>query len=164
MARRARPFRGMIAGTLGGLAASWAMSAFQKQWAARMGAPSAGGAPATHKAADRISVAMRGKKVAPKDKAAAGEAVHYATGAAMGAGYGLLNEITPRASKGFGTGFGTVTTALVDQILVPRLGLAKGPKAYSPKTHAYGYLSHIVFGVALEATRRLLGGRRPKSA
>jgi hypothetical protein len=145
---------------LGGLAASWAMSAFQKQWAARVGAPPSNGAPATHKAADRISVAMRGKKVAPKDKEAAGEAVHYATGAAMGAGYGLLNEITPRVSKGFGTGFGTITTAIVDQFLVPRLGLAKGFKSYSPKAHAYGYASHLVFGLALEATRRLLGGRR----
>ena len=84
--RRARPIRGMIAGTLGGLAASWAMSAFQKQWAARVGAPEANGAPATHKAADRVSVALRGKRVAPRDKKAAAEAVHYATGAAMGAG------------------------------------------------------------------------------
>ncbi len=165
MARRSRPLRGMIIGTVGGLVASWAMEKFQRKWPEWTGQPAEGeGAPATHKAADRVSVALRGKRVATKDMAAAGEAVHYATGAAMGAGYGLLNELAPRASKGFGTGFGTAILVLLDQIANPALGLSKKPSAYPLKTHLFGFASHLVYGAALEGTRRVLGGRRRAAA
>ncbi len=161
MARRAHPLRGIIIGTISGLVASWAMEAFQRRLS---GQSSDGGASATHKAADRASEVLRNKEVAPKDKTAAGEAVHYATGTALGAGYGVLNELTPRASAGFGTGFGAAVTVLLDQLTVPALGLSKKPTAYPLKTHAFGLASHLVYGAALEGMRRLLGGRRRAGA
>src|SRR6266498_3133872 len=47
---------------------------------------------------------------------------------------------------------------VVDEGLVPLLGLSKEPGAYSLSTHIYALASHLVFGATAEGVRRVLRG------
>ena len=57
---------------------------------------------------------------------------------------------------GFGAAYGTAVAVGLDDTLVPRLGLAKGPKETPPSVHAYGLASHLVYGLTLEGVRRIV--------
>lgn len=157
----ADPIRGAAAGAVAGLVASIVMTAFQagvaKLFPDALG--SRGSEPATEKAADKLSEAATGDPVPEPAKAAAGEAVHYGFGAALGAGHGIAAEYGDAVRTGGGTLFGAATALLADDVAVPALGLGGSPTDTPPALHAYALASHLVFGVALEATRRLLRGR-----
>lgn len=155
----ADPLRGALAGGLAGLVASLAMTGFQAG-AAKLfpGALSSDGEPSTEKAADKLSRAATGEPVPEPAKAAAGEGVHYAFGAALGAGYGIAAEFGDTVTAGGGTLFGAATALLADDVAIPALGLA-APATETPlATHAYAIASHLVFGLVLEATRRAIRG------
>ncbi|TRW14210.1 DUF1440 domain-containing protein [Glacieibacterium frigidum] len=156
----ADPVRGALAGVLAGLVASLAMTGFQAGVAEMFpDALGGGGEPATEKAADKVSRAATGEDVPDDVKPAAGEAVHYGFGAALGAAYGIAAEYGDAVRTGGGTLFGAATALIADDIMVPALGLGGPPTETPPATHAYAIASHLVFGLVLEATRRLLRGR-----
>ncbi len=150
-----RPFRGLAAGIAGGLIASFAMNQFQKAWSAVLPPPS-GDPPATVKAANKASRAATGEPVDDANEKAAGNAVHYLFGGAVGAAYGLLAEYLPSVRAGFGTAFGLASATLFDEVAVPAAGLAEGPDETPAATHTYGYASHLVFGGVTEGVRRLV--------
>src|ERR1700692_4384624 len=92
--------KGMLAGAVGGLVASWTMNEFQKVWTAAEKQITGGkqgqdgnrqdgedAEDATMKTADRISQALQGRHLT-KDEKKDGQVVHYAFGALMGAVYG----------------------------------------------------------------------------
>ena len=149
--------RAAAAGLLGGLAASAVMTGFQAAWADATGKANEGEST-TVKAADAIAEPLTGTKVPKPYREAAGSAVHYATGAALGIGYALAAEAEWPVTAGFGVVFGTATAAILDEGVVPALGLAPSPADTPPATHAYSLASHLVFAVALEAVRRGLRG------
>lgn len=153
---RPAPLRGFAAGVAAGLVAALTMDQFQKLWAKAAPPPSTGGDPATVKGAQRASRAVTGKYFAEADKQAAGNAVHYLFGAALGGVYGLAAEYRPEVTKGFGSLFGLTTATAFDEIAVPAAGLSAPPTEASPATHAYSYASHLVFGGVTEGVRRLL--------
>jgi hypothetical protein len=153
-----QPWRGLVAGIIAGLTAAAVMNAFQAI-AAKSMSQGQQGEPATEKAADKASQLVQGKPFPRDDRPLAGEAVHYLTGAAIGGAYGLLAEYYPKASAGFGSAYGIATSLVLDDAVVPALDLGTAPWKTSPATHAYGASSHAVFGLALEAIRRLFGGR-----
>ncbi|MEO7504505.1 MAG: DUF1440 domain-containing protein [Sphingomicrobium sp.] len=152
-----RPLRGLAAGIAAGLAASLAMNLFQRAWT-RVSPLPEGDDPATVKAAQKTRRAATGKYFAREDKEAAGNAVHYLFGAGLGAAYGLIAEYRPEVTKGFGTLFGAASAAL-DEVGVPAAGLSGPPTNFPAATHAYALASHVVFGGATEAGRRLLRGK-----
>ncbi|MCG7349094.1 DUF1440 domain-containing protein [Sphingomonas sp. ACRSK] len=154
-----RPFLGLVAGIAAGVVASAAMAGFQAA-AARLMPSDSEDDPATVKAADRVSRAATGHPVAEPNRAAAGQAVHYLVGAALGGIYGVLAEYQPATRRGFGGAYGLVTSLLVDEAAVPAAGLAPGPWQASLASHGYGLASHLVYGMALEGTRTLVAGRR----
>lgn len=153
-------FKGLFAGALAGVAASWAMERFQEQWAqAKQTSGSSGSGqdePSTIKAADRVALAVTGSPVAPAHREAAGELVHYTTGAGIGAVYGLVAEIAPGPSFGFGAAYGTAVALGLDEAIVPALGLSKKAKDTPPSEHAYSLASHLVYGLTLEGARRII--------
>jgi hypothetical protein len=152
-------FKGIVAGALGGLAAGYVMERFQAAWTKAEeagGGASGGGDSATVKAADRVAVAATGHPVPSAHREAAGEAVHYATGAGVGAVYGLLAEFAPRATFGLGAGYGTAVALGLDEMIVPALGLGKPATETPPSTHAYSLASHLVYGLTLEGVRRIV--------
>jgi len=148
--------RGAIAGVIAGLTASYAMNAFQAALA-KLGTPSgASETSSTDKAANVVAHAATGHDLTRDARAAGGQIVHYAVGAALGLGYGVAAEVRPEVRRGFGTGFGLATATLLDEAAVPIAGLS-GPPSDTPAIgHAYAVASHLVFGAALEASRRLV--------
>ena len=158
--------KGILAGVVAGLAASWTMDRFQDVWLA-LAPPDQGGSEtqpqadaadenATVKAASAISQRVFNHSLAPAEKKLAGPAVHYAVGAASGAVYAATAEFVPKVTSGFGMLFGAALWLTVDEGAVPLLGLAKGPTEYPPSTHIYAFVSHLVFGATAEGVRRLL--------
>jgi len=172
--------KGVAAGLIGGLFASWTMNQFQAAWSrltegfekshgAQSMQPGEGGDPdqtpnqnkedqddATVKTAKAISEHVFGHTLKESEKHAAGAAVHYAFGTATGGLYGALAELAPEVTTGAGIPFGAVFWAVADETAVPLLGLSKGPTEYPISTHVYALASHLVYGVTTEATRRVV--------
>jgi len=146
----------LLAGVAGGIVASLAMDLFQKGAASLFDQSGSNDDPATVKAADSVKRAVTGDTVTQKHRESAGQLVHYVTGAALGAGYALAARKWPETTAGFGTAFGVGVATLLDDVAVPAFGWGPAPGETPASTHAYGLASHVVFGVALEGTRRLV--------
>lgn len=165
-----RPLLGLLAGLVAGLAASVAMEAFQgaagkaadagKSDAEKKQEQAQQGDPSTVKAADKAMVAVTGDEVPDPYRKPAGRAVHYVTGAVLGAIYGVITEYQPKAASGFGGAYGLATSLVLDEAAVPAAGLSEAPWKAPLSSHGLGLASHMVYGVALEGVRSLLGGRR----
>jgi hypothetical protein len=164
--------RGMFAGMLGGLIASWAMNEFQVVWskaAQRFEKSDAAQSVqpdeeenkskedqdnATVKAARAISKGIFNRDLKESENEMAGAAVHYAFGTATGGLYGAVAEVAPEVTAGAGLPFGVAFWAVADETAVPLLGLSKGPTEYPVSTHAYALASHLVYGFTTELVRR----------
>ena len=157
-------WKGLVAGVVGGVVASWAMDRFQYWWLSFGGGdelqlqqtPSEEGnreEPATVKTASTISERVFGHSLTVKEKEIAGPLVHYAVGTTAGAVYGIAAEYEPDVTTLAGIPFGAAFWMVVDEGALPLLGLAKGPTAYPISTHAYALASHLVFGLTAEVVR-----------
>jgi putative membrane protein len=111
--------------------------------------------PATYRAAERAA-RLVGKRLPEDRKAAAGEVVHYATGAVWGALFGLLARRLPVPIVAAGAAWGTAVWLVSDELLVPALGFSRSPAKYPPSTHAKALASHLVYGTTTEAGYRAL--------
>ncbi|MHA6721327.1 DUF1440 domain-containing protein [Sphingomonas sp. RS6] len=161
MASKPRPLIGLVAGVAAGLVASAAMAAFQNQAGKLLPKEDRPeGDPSTVKAADAIAEAATGEPVPEPHREASGQAVHYIVGGVLGGIYGVITEYRPEAGSGFGSAYGVVTSALLDEGAVPALGLGSGPAETPASVHAYGAASHLVYGWVLEGVRRIIAGER----
>ena len=174
MPQRENLAAGLIAGTLSGLVGSWLMlrfiqgPGFQLQEALKTGQQRAKDAveagqrqsepeTVTMQAADVFaSHAPGGRHLSRGEKEQAATAVHYTFGAAMGVAYGIAAEYTSLPTFGLGAAFGTVLWASTDLWSVPAVGFAKWPKDEPAAAHVSHWLAHLVFGMGMETTRRLL--------
>ncbi|HEY0378968.1 MAG TPA: DUF1440 domain-containing protein [Pyrinomonadaceae bacterium] len=174
----ANVWKGLVAGLVGGLVASWTMNQFQAAWSsvaegfekahgAQSMKPSEGEEAgraseedkeeeddATVKAARAISEGIFGHELKESEKEDAGAAVHYAFGTATGGLYGAVAELSPGVTVGAGVPFGAVFWLVADEAAVPLLGLAKAPTEYPVSTHVYALASHLVYGLTAELVRR----------
>jgi putative membrane protein len=167
--------KGMLAGMVGGLVASWTMNQFQSAWTkiaegfegshgAQSMQPADGSNPqdkpdqedATVQVAEVVAENVFDHQLLESEKKPAGMVVHYAFGTATGALYGALAEVAPQVTTGAGLPFGAVFWLVADEVTVPLLGLSKGPTAYPVSTHAYALASHFVYGLTAEVSRRAL--------
>jgi uncharacterized membrane protein YagU involved in acid resistance len=168
--------RGALIGAVAGLAAGFVMTQFQKAWATaqkevsrrqrkdeqpkhRRASQQQGrnseSEDATVKLANRISESMFDHTLTRREKKIAGPAVHYGFAAGMGALYGALAEVTDLTTSGFGTFFGSALFIGADEIAVPALKLSPPPQDVEIDKHIYGWVSHIVYGLALEGSRQV---------
>ena len=109
---------------------------------------------ATVKMAEKISENVFDHKLQKSEKELAGNALHYTFGTTMGGLYGMAAEIAPISKTGNGILFGTLLFLGADEIAVPAAGLS-GPPAETPvSTHAYGLVSHLVYGLTADFVRR----------
>lgn len=163
--RTARPIdegellRGLAAGLAGGLVASVVMEAFQALASPLLsrleGESGPGGSePTTVRAAEAVSEDVLGHQLSGGEKEWAGPAVHYATGLALGGAYGVAAVIEPRVTVGAGLPYGAAVAVVLDEALVPAVGLSGPPWASPASTHAYALASHLVFGLTVEVVRR----------
>jgi hypothetical protein len=170
--------KGVVVGLAAGLVASWTMNQFQAAWTrvvsgsekshgAQSAQPSEGSTgdqsedskeqdDATVETAKVISRNVFGHELQESEKETAGAAVHYAFGAASGAVYGAIAEMSPQVTMAGGLPFGAAFWLIADEVTVPLLGLSKGPTEYPVSTHAYALASHLVYGATAEFTRRAL--------
>lgn len=149
----ARVARGVLAGAVAGIVASFAMDRFQAAVSA-LSESQGGGEPATEQAADAAAKTLTGAELLKADKPVGGQGVHYALGTLLGVAYGVAAEFRPQVTAGFGTAFGTGTALLLDEAAVPAVGLGEAPWKTPASTHLYGIASHLVFGAIAEGVRR----------
>ena len=170
-------WKGLAAGLIGGLVASWTMNRFQDVWGAlseddeksqgeqsSQQGPGDGGTgqqqtgeeqdDATVRTASAISEGIFDHELTKGEKKIAGPAVHYAFGTVVGGLYGAAAEITPDVTAGAGLPFGAAFWLVADETALPLLGLSKGPTAYPLSIHVYALASHFVYGLTAEAVRR----------
>jgi len=152
--------KGAVAGIVGGIVASFVMSEFQSlvtklsEAKEKEKSKKKKEEPATVKAAREISEGVFDHKLTKSEKEPAGEAMHYAMGAASGLIYGVAAEIAPITTVGAGLPFGAAVWLLADDVVVPALGLSKSPTEYPLSTHAYALSSHLVYGLTTDLVRR----------
>jgi hypothetical protein len=165
------PIKGAVAGAIGGAAGAYTMELFQTWWndmekratpRRRAHAIKDGAAekttdePATVKAAERVTKKLLATELPEELKPAAGEAVHYTTGATIGAIYGFVAEILPPARMFNGLAMGAVVWWTADNMAVPAQRLGKKPEQVPPSKHAYALASHLVYGFTTEVVRSLV--------
>ena len=151
------PWSGVLAGLVGGLIAAGAMSLTHKALAEKKPLAEAGD-DATVKTADAIMRTVLRQSLPEKKKPLAGTLVHYAFGGVMGALYGGLAEVVPRAAAGFGLPFGAAVWLGAHVITVPALGLAEPPTRQPLSGEAQELGLHLLYGAVTEFVRRLLRG------
>ena len=91
----------------------------------------------------------------------AATAVHYGLGLAWGPVYGLLRRHARMRPLAAGLAAGAAMSLVVDETLVPALGLSPPNRAFPAVTHLRGFLNHLAYGAAValtaEAAYRLTG-------
>lgn len=174
-------WKGLAAGVIGGMAASWVMNQFQSYWSRNVhgtershgaqsmqrGSPQHGVArelqehgsdqesdDAAIRMAKIVSESVLAHQLTEREKETAGTIAHYAMGAASGGIYGAVAELLPTATVGAGIPFGAAVWLVADEGIVPALGLSKSTRAYPLSIHAYAFTSHLVYGLATEVVRR----------
>jgi hypothetical protein len=177
-------FTGTLAGMAGGALASWVMNQYiaaeqqkeQQREAAQRGeheergsggqrqtkAKAEGGqgeggeADATVKIAQTLSRNLFDHELTESEKKVAGPVVHYAYGTLVGGVYGGVAEMAPVVGAGFGMPFGISLWLLGDEVAIPALKFGPPPTEVSAEKHA-GYLAaHLVYGITLDVTRRVM--------
>ena len=176
--REGDTWKGLAAGLIGGLAASWTMNRFQDAWVKLSEGDEKSGKRSsqqeqengntvqqqsseeqddtTVRTASAISEGIFDHKLTRSEKKIAGPAVHYALGTAVGGLYGAAAELAPNVTAGAGLPFGAAFWLVVDETAVPVLGLSKPPTHYPVSTHVYALASHLVYGFTAELVRRTL--------
>lgn len=93
----------------------------------------------------------------PGTKEAVGTAIHFATGMAWGPTYVLLRRYTRWHPLAAAVASGTAMSLILDEALVPQLGLSAPNRAYPVPTHLRGLAAHLVFGAALALVVEKIG-------
>ena len=108
---------------------------------------------------DRATVAL-GRRTTVPQRLRAQRVIHYGMGTVLGVAYSAAASRCPAASRARGALAGIAIYAGTHASLLPALGIQCPPWRLSPAAVAWESTSHLVFGVALEAARSALGGRR----
>ena len=82
--------------------------------------------------------------------------IHYSTGAGLGIAYSAAARRWPAATRGGGTVAGLVIYAGTHGSALPALQIQRPPWRLAPAAVVWEATSHLIFGAALEAARRLL--------
>lgn len=163
-------YKGLIAGIIGGLAGTWAMSETQRAWTRvvdRDVPESAGGKHdardwqerserqnSNELAAQALAGYLVGRSLTRDELRIAAPLMHYLFGAALGAVYGVYAE--RQHAQRFGAAFGTTVWLGADEIAMPLLGLSDSTMRRPLEMHLQSLMAHLVFGAATEVTRRSL--------
>jgi putative membrane protein len=156
-------WRGILAGLVGGAVAAGAMSVAHKSVAgmstgARQQKPPTQeqDEDATVKVADGITRSLLRRPLPEDKKPLAGNAVHYAFGATVGALYGGVADVVPRVTTAVGLPFGVAVWLGAHVITVPALGLAEPPTRLPRSKEGLEFVLHLVYGTVTEIVRRLI--------
>jgi putative membrane protein len=161
---------GALAGAMGGLAGTWAMSEAQRMWTHAVDGQAPDSAAGKHDARDwqERSEGQNSNEIAAqaaatttlgrrldRDELAVGAALmHYSFGTAAGALYGVFAARRPRHASGLA--FGLAVWLLADEIAMPLLGLSDSTLRRPAEKRLQSIAAHIVFGMTTELTRSIV--------
>jgi putative membrane protein len=164
--------KGALAGIVGGLAGTYAMSEFQGLWSRVVDGYESRSAGGRHDARDwqerseddnaneavaqAIAKYTVGRTLDRDALAIAAPAVHYAFGSAVAACYGAAAEATPEVRAGAGAGLGIALWAAADEVAMPLLGLSEPTSDRAAELHLQAFAAHVVYGLTTEAVRRVV--------
>lgn len=167
MRHHPEPWKGFVAGAVGGLAASFVMNQFQHAWSKASQALQNGHKKqqqphdqqqqepdATMRAAEKIAELIFKRSLTAEQQRKAAPWIHYAFGTVMGGVYGVASEYVPQVRRGAGVPFGAAVFAGADEIAVPALGLSKPAREFPLSIHAYALASHLVYGATADLVFR----------
>jgi len=146
-------WKGLLAGALGGLIASFAMSEFYSLILSAESNSEPGKEDSTVKAASAISQMVFHHVLTPDQKTIAGPALHYAFGMTMAGAYGVLVEFWDAARLGCGLPFGIAVWLGAHVITVPALGLSQPITRNAIASEAVEGAAHLVYGAVVEGLR-----------
>ncbi len=160
-------YRGLLAGAVGGLVGTWAMSEMQRVWTHVVDGSAPRSAGGRHDARDwqersehRNANELAAQTVARytirrtltrQELGVAAPLVHYMFGTAMGALYGAYADRRVSAS---GAAFGTALWLAADEIAMPFLGLSDSARRRPIEMHLQSWAAHLVYGATAELARR----------
>jgi uncharacterized membrane protein YagU involved in acid resistance len=78
--------------------------------------------------------------------------VHYGLGLAWGTVYSLLRRHGRMGPLAAGFTTGTAMSLIMDEVLVPSLGLCPPNRAFPMATHMRGFLNHLAYGAVAALT------------
>ena len=152
----------LVKGAIAGAVATYAMDkltsflyAHESEEAREEEEDARGGATAYEVAAEKGADAI-GTHLTREQRAQAGTTLHWGLGIGAGAVYGVMRTRMPFVGDAEGVGFGSTFFLLIDEGVVPLLGLTPGPGAFPWQTHVRGLAGHVVFGMVADATLRAL--------
>ena len=107
-------------------------------------------------ALDAASISMTGHPLTEEAKAVAEPVVHFLFGAGAGAVYAMMERKVPPVRAGYGVLFGLSFWLFAHEITLPLMGLSPTPAQMTVWEQGNEFVSHGIFGVALEFVRRVL--------
>src|SRR3954453_23569019 len=110
--------------------------------------------------ANRTAVALGHGALTTRQRLRVQEAIHYGFGAGIGVAYSVAAKRWGGVRRGRGALAGLAIYAGTHASVLPALGIQRPPWRLAPAAVLWESTSHVVFGAALEAVRRALGGRR----
>jgi putative membrane protein len=145
---KASLWKGLLAGMIGGIAATAAKSLAEKFYPPRVhGEP---------EPPQKLAETIAGHSLDAHTAAAASETIHWGFGAAAGAAYGALAEFYPAATAKEGATFGLALMSLTHEKALPALGLSAPPGEQTEREQTSEAASHVLYGVVTERVRRFV--------
>lgn len=92
----------------------------------------------------------------PELKEALSYGVHWTYGIMLGGLYGAVRGHADPPDTPGGLVFGTAAWLIGDELMVPLLGLSKGPTVYPPKQHTHRLGAHLAYGLAVSGVAQVL--------
>jgi putative membrane protein len=167
--------KGILAGAIGGLAGTWAMSEAQRAWTCAVEGEAPESAAGKHDARDWqerqehqnsneiaaqvLATHVIGRPLDRRELGVAAAAVHYTFGAVVGALYGAYTEHLRHRGAGTGIALGTTVWLVADEIAMPLLGLSRPTTRRSVEMHLQSLAAHLVYGCIAAMTQRAVSAQ-----
>src|SRR3954454_2222359 len=107
----------------------------------------------------RVATALGHRSLTARQRVRAQHVIHYGFGAALGGAYLAAASRWPAVTRGRGALAGLAAYAGTHGTLLPALGVQRPPWRLAPAAVVWESTSHALFGLALDAMRRVLGHR-----
>ena len=99
---------------------------------------------------------VAGKEPNQETKTALSYIIHWLISMFAGGAYGAARTASGVPDILGGATLGTTLWLLGDEMLMPLVGLTRGPTAYPPELHVHSWGAHMAYGLASATTTQLL--------
>jgi len=152
----------VVSGLIAGVAATWIMNAVttfmyeREDRAAKEREDRARGDKTAYEIAAEKLAKLTGHTLTAGRRKRFGLWIHWGLGIAAAIAYAAIRAGIADPGIIHGMIFGFVFWAVMDETMVPLLGLTPGPRAFPWQTHLRGLVGHLVFGAAVELSIALI--------